>query len=247
MKQLKNDLPIVILLILLSMALYIVHFLIFHDIRHITLFALEDLAFVPIEVISVTLIFHRILSMNEKKKRISKLYMVIEMFFSEAGTELLRAFSQCDEALDDIKDDVKIGHECNGNEIKALAKKLSQHEPKLEMSAGELVAVDMMLQEYRPQMLDLLGNPALLEHETFTELLMAVFHLTEELRMRYDFTKLSDEDKQHLVCDAQRVYMQLGQEWLNYVEHTRVHYPYLFSLCIRTNPYKAYREVEIAG
>jgi len=67
MKQMKSDLPIVIVLILLSFALYLVHFLIFHDMHHITLFALEDLAFVPIEVISITLIFHRILAMNEKK------------------------------------------------------------------------------------------------------------------------------------------------------------------------------------
>lgn len=213
--------------------------------HHITLFALEDLAFVPIEVISVTLIFHRILNINEKKKRISKLYMVIEMFFSEVGTELLRAFSQCDEELYNMREDLSITSDCNGNELKALGKKVSQHEPKLELTAAEFEAIDMMLQECRPQMLNLLGNPALLEHETFTELLMSVFHLTEELRMRFDFSTLTETDKEHLIGDAKRVYSQLGAQWIEYVDHTRVHYPYLYSLCIRTNPFKPYREVEV--
>lgn len=246
MKQRNSDIPFVILLIMLSLMLYAVHFLIFRDLQHITIFALSDLAFVPIEVICVTLIFHRMLNMNEKKKRISKLYMIIEMFFSEVGTELLRAFSQCDEALDDITDYLEITPDLKAPELKALSKKLAAHEPKLELTAAELEAIDMMLQECRPQMLDLLGNPALLEHETFTDVLMAVFHLTEELRMRYDFKLLSETDKEHLVLDAQRAYTQLALEWLEYVDHTRVHYPYLYSLCIRTNPFKVYREVEVA-
>jgi len=171
--------------------------------------------------------------------------MIIEMFYSEIGTELLRAFAQCDNALDSIHGDLDITMDWKGGEIKALGRKLAAHEPDFEMTAGELEAIDMMLQECRPQMLDLLGNPALLEHETFTDALMVVFHLTEELRIRYDFKLLSDMDREHLICDAQRAYTQLGQEWLKYLDHTRTDYPYLYSLCVRTNPYKAYKEVEI--
>ena len=245
MKQRNSDFLFIISLVALSVALYCVHFLIFRDIRHITIFSLGDLAFVPIEVICVSLIFHRILNKNEKKERISKLYMVIEMFFSEIGTELLRAFSQCDEALHEIKDEVDITAEWKTGHFKNMERKLMAHEPKIEMNNREIEAIDMMLQECRPQMLDLLGNPTLHEHETFTELLMAVFHLTEELRMRYDFSELTQADRDHLIGDAKRAYLQLGLEWINYVDHVRVHYPYLYSLCIRINPYKAYREVEI--
>jgi len=38
--------------------------------------------------------------------------------------------------------------------------------------------------------LRLLENPVLLEHESFTELLRSVFHLSEELEQRDDFGKL---------------------------------------------------------
>jgi len=245
MKQRKNDLPLVIGLTILSLALYMVHFFVFKDIHHITIFALSDLAFVPFEVLCVTLIFHRLLSMNEKKKRISKLYMIIELFFAEIGTELLRAFAQCDDNLEEIHDKLEITPSCGAAELKSLGKTLTSHQAMLELSSAEFEAIDMMLQECRPQMLSMLANPALLEHETFTDVLMAVFHLTEELRMRYDFKQLTDSDKEHLTLDAHRAYELLRMEWFDYADHTRVHYPYLYSLCIRTNPFKPYREVEV--
>ena len=104
----KNERNFIIFLIILSILLYVVHFLIFKDIHHITLFALEDLAFVPIEVVFVSLILHRVIASNDRKKKMSKLYMVIEMFFSEVGSELLRVFATNDTKLKEIQNDLMV-------------------------------------------------------------------------------------------------------------------------------------------
>ena len=85
-------------------------------------------------------------------------------------------------------------------------------------------------------MLALLQNPNLLEHDTFTELLWAVFHLTEELALRPDLDRLSDKDRLHLAGDAKRAYVLLALEWMSYLEHLCTAYPYLYSLAVRMNP-----------
>ena len=88
----------------------------------------------------------------------------------------------------------------------------------------------------RDFLLALLGNPNLLEHDNFTDLLWAVFHLTEELNHRTDLNEIPDADRAHLVGDMKRVHVQLISEWLDYMKHLKRDYPYLFSLAIRTNP-----------
>ncbi len=85
-------------------------------------------------------------------------------------------------------------------------------------------------------MLTLIGNQALLEHETFTDLLWAVTHVTEELHARGDFEHLPPTDRAHLAGDLRRAYALLGVEWLDYMRHLRTQYPFLFSLAVRTNP-----------
>lgn len=245
MKKRYSDLTLIVILVVISLALYATHLIVFKDIEHVTIFGLSDLAFMPIEVIFVTLIFHRVLNSNEKKKKISKLYMIIETFFSEVGTELLRALAHNDRTLKDIEPLLKLDCEWSERDFKGIVKKLDTYQPGIVMDGAELEAIDMMLLECRPNLLSLLENPALLEHETFTELLMAVFHLAEELRLRYDYMKLTDIDKEHLVGDVKRAYVRLAIEWLGYINHMRVHYPYLHSLCVRNNPFKPVRGVEV--
>ena len=89
----------------------------------------------------------------------------------------------------------------------------------------------------RDFLIRLLENPVLLEHESFTELLRAVFHLAEEMAYREDFDILPHTDRAHLAGDMNRAYRLLVGQWLSYMEHLRMHYPYLFSLALRTNPF----------
>jgi hypothetical protein len=89
----------------------------------------------------------------------------------------------------------------------------------------------------RDFLLRLLENPALLEHETFTELLRSVFHFSEELERREKVTGLPDSDYEHLAVDVNRAYTLLVQQWLDYVKYLKDNYPYLFSLAMRTNPF----------
>ncbi len=116
-------------------------------------------------------------------------------------------------------------------------KRLKNYDYKIESQRGNLEDLKNSLIEKRVFLLCLLENPNLLEHETFTDLLWAVFHLTEELACRVDVGQLPKTDHDHLSGDIKRVYVLLISEWLAYMKHLKDAYPYLFSLAVRTNPF----------
>ena len=73
MKKLNWQILLGLILALLSAILYFVHYLIFRDAHHIFLYVIGDIAFLPIEVLFVTLIIDRVLSVREKKTMLEKL------------------------------------------------------------------------------------------------------------------------------------------------------------------------------
>jgi voltage-gated potassium channel len=62
---------------------------------------------------------------------------------------------------------------------------------------------------------------------------------------RTDLTNLPQTDQAHLSGDINRAYQQLAMRWLDYMEHLKRDYPYLFSLAVRTNPFDAQAVIEV--
>jgi len=78
----------------------------FRDSHHIILYLIGDIAFLPIQVLLVTLIIDRLLSAREKQAMLKKMNMVIGAFFSEVGSQLLKSFSCCASFEDQISKDL---------------------------------------------------------------------------------------------------------------------------------------------
>lgn len=234
-----------ILLVLLSVFCYTVHFVIFRDTHHIFMFLVGDIAFVFIEVLLVTLIIHQLLNDREKRSVLKKLNMVIGAFFTRAGTELLSSFKSFDENNEKLATYLVIEQECSTEKFLQITQMLKKHDFEINITKGNLIDLKELLSSSSDFILRLLENSTLLEHESFTELLWAVLHLTEELNHRKDLQELTDADGNHLAGDLKRAYSLLMREWLSYMEHLKKEYPYLFSLAIRTNPFNPKACVEI--
>jgi hypothetical protein len=237
MKRFSGQILLGSSLIVLSVLFYVLHYAIFRDAHHIFLYLIGDIAFVFIEVLLVTLIIHRVLSEREKRTRLEKLNMVIGAFFSEVGTRLVAYFSDFDPKLDEIRKDLVVTNDWSEQEFSRVSKRLKSYEYGVEIQKVELEDLANFLIGKRDFLLRLLENPTLLEHESFTELLRAVFHLTEELAARKDLTQLPDTDYEHLAGDIRRVYISLVHRWFDYMNHLKDNYPYLFSLGMRANPF----------
>lgn len=234
-----------IILVILSALGYYIHYLIFRDAHHIFIYLIGDIAFVFFEVLLVTLVLHQLLHYREKKALLSKLNMVIGAFFSEVGTELLKIFSAFDTEAFKITKKLVITNSWSEKEFAKILKNVKVHSYIIDTKRGDLENIKDFLKNKRQFLLTLLENPNLLEHESFTNLLWAVFHLTEELIHRRKLIGLPEADYQHLAGDIKRVYHLLIAEWLDYMRHLKNSYPYLFSLAMRTNPFDANASVEI--
>ena len=237
MKRLSWPILLGLALVVLSIVLYLFHYAVFRDWHHIFIYMVGDIAFVPIEVLLVTLIIHRLLNEREKRSRLEKLNMVIGAFFSSVGTKLLTYFSDFDPELDRIRDHLVVTDDWSDQEFFSVSQRLKNYDYKIEIHKVDLEHLRSFLVEKKELLLRLLENPTLLEHESFTDLLRAVFHLSEELENRDDVTKLPDTDYGHLANDIRRAYVLLVHEWVDYVKYLKENYPYLFSLSMRMNPF----------
>jgi hypothetical protein len=244
MKRLDWRYQLAVGLVAISLVIYTINYLIFRDFSYMLRLMVGQLAFLPISVIFVTIVINQLLANQARVAKMGKLNMVIGAYFSEVGTTLLRALSQFDEQLDNIRRQLA-SRDRSKLSVAELRDVFQGHQSRIAGQKGDLAGLQKFLFEKRLFLLRLLENPNLLEHETFTNLLWGVFHLGEELAQREDVTRLSRHDYKHLAGDIERAYGLLIAEWLAYMEHLERYYPYLFSLAMRINPFDPTASAEI--
>jgi hypothetical protein len=238
MRRYLNFIFLAAILIALSALVYLVHYAIFQDVHHIFIYMVGDLAFLPLEVFLVVIVIERVLARREKQAILQKLNMVVGAFFSEVGNELLQRLLGCFEKSQDICQHLDINQNWTHADFKKAMSFVETSEIEPDLGNINLQELKKFLVQKREFLLALLENPNLLEHEQFTDLLWATFHLTEELEARKSLEHMPNADSKHIAGDIQRVYSQLIVEWLSYVEHLKSKYPYLFSLVARTHPFQ---------
>jgi len=227
---------IAVLLIALAAALHYVHYLIFHDPHHIFIYLLGDVAFLPLEVLFVAIVVERLLAHQEHKSLIKKLNMLVGTFFGELGTRLLGELTKGLANADDIRPYLNVRSDWRAADYKRSLARVRTFGYEFDQRKLDLGSLRDLLTERRNLLLMLLANPNLLEHERFTDLLWAVFHLMEELSARESLSGLPETDLKHLGGDVRRVYSMLTSEWLYYCRHLQRRYPYIFSIIVRTHP-----------
>lgn len=231
--------------IAISALLYYFHYIIFHDTHHIFIYMVGDLAFVPLEVFLVVIVIERILTRREKQSIMHKLNMVIGAFFSEVGNHLLHTLFMCSGKNVQICQQLNIDQNWTHDDFKKAILLAGKAEQISKYSDIDLTELKTFLVQKRTFLLRLLENPNLLEHDSFTDLLWATFHLTEELEARPSFEGLPETDLKHLAVDIQRAHRHLIIEWISYVEHLKSNYPFLFSMVVRTNPFQEQTSVVV--
>lgn len=230
---------------LLSAGFYLLHFAIFRDAGQIMHSLIIEVAFLFIDVLIVTLVLHRLLVYREKYTRQRKINMVIGAFFSEVGTELLRRTTALDAEAAALGPALRVRADWTERRFREARRAAGGHVCRIGASPDDLVALKLFFGERRAFLLGLLGSPNLLEHESFTELLWAVFHLADELAHRADPGRISGTDRSHLENDLRRVHLLLVGQWLDYLQHLRHEYAHLFSLAVRLNPFDPDASVEV--
>ena len=150
---------------------------------------------------------------------------------------MIRSLRNCLVELDSIRQHLSPEGHWTDKDFQAAIAYIGSKEITIDLKPGDLPAMHQMLFTIKDQILRLFENPNLMEHDRFTDMLWAVYHVYDELRSRNSLENLPDSDIRHLRGDLQRASRLLLIEWLDCMRALRTHYPYLYSLAIRKNPF----------
>jgi hypothetical protein len=240
MKKLYNSHKLVLLLSTLSAVSYLLVFGFFaHRSTEIVFLSLNSLAFAFVQVLIFTFIIEKMISEHEKKAMLEKMNMVIGVFFQEAGTDLLKILASCDSEMPALREEMKVGGRWTDRDFVRAAEAVRNRKHTIKADGPTRTELKAFMEQKRDFLLRLLENPSLLEHETFTELLLAVFHIVDEFHHRQNVSSLPENDVLHIEGDLKRAYALLIEQWLAYAKYLKDNYPYLFSLAARMNPFDA--------
>ncbi|MCX6004496.1 MAG: hypothetical protein NT082_02325 [Chloroflexi bacterium] len=224
-------------LIFISIVLFIIDYLIFGDLRDNLFYLFQDLAFLPLQVLIVGIVLERILAQREKEEKFQKLNMVVGAFFSEVGNKLSSVLIDASDKKEEIINNINVRANWKDIDFKRAINYVRQ-DNQTGFDKIDLPQLKSFLISKRSFLLALIENPNLLEHESFTDLLLAVFHLTEELETRPSLDNLPDTDLIHIALDIKRAYQYLVVQWLAYMQHLRTNYPFLYSHYLRIHPFQ---------
>lgn len=89
MKNTTHYLLVSFILILLSFIMFFIHYLVFGQLENTIYYSFMSLCFIPVNILVVTLVFEKLVERRTKLERLSKLNMLVGLFFSDIGFTLL--------------------------------------------------------------------------------------------------------------------------------------------------------------
>lgn len=225
-----------IALLVSAVIIYLIQILLFHN-SHETFFLLfQDLAFLPLEVVLISFILEKYLSKREKLLKFRQMQVVISAFYANVGAALIQNFSPFNTNFYKLKEEFGTEQDLIYEKKKKLNFALD-FDYEMDSRAGNLSDLNKFLLTKKSYILSMFENPNLMEHDHFTDMLWAVYHVLDELENRNTFTELPENDMDHLSLDIKRAYELVIKEWVGYMIHLKQEYPYLFSLAIRKSPF----------
>lgn len=228
---------IVVLLLCTSGLLYLLHYLIFRDLHHIGIFFLHDLAGMPLEVILVTLFFDRIIDKVHEEESQSKLSIIETLFFNESGGNMLRYLSAFDPDYSQLAGILQVTMDWRSADYQAAKIQLKDYPFHLNVEQVDYFSLHYHLDERHSYYRNILENPALTQSSEFTELVMKIYLLWEELDCRTDLYNLDLHEKHYLGELLTEIYQELVEYWLDNAYNHSIHNRPRLHRVIETSPF----------
>lgn len=244
MKRIRFIHVIILFLIVLSAVFFILQLVLFHNVEESGFLFFQDMMFLPLHILLVTFLLDRVLSTREKRERLEQVNIVISAFFSETGADALRTLNTVIIELDKVRELVSMKPTWNDKEFDTVALAMKSFPVHANIDTQKLNSLKSSLPS-KEEIVKMFANPNLLEHDTFTDMLWALYHLVDEISNRQDIQALPKTDIDHLKGDIVRIYNLLAYEWVIYMKHLKSRYPYLWSLAIRKNPFSDHASIII--
>ena len=229
MKNKKYYIVVSLVLVGLSAIMFLIHYLVCGQAVNTAYYSLMNLCFIPVNSLVVTLILERLIDYKAKQERMEKLSMLIGLFFTEVGYKLMHLIIKADKGG---KNSIT-----SFNNLDEVKNQVEKHNYNIDMEDIDLDKIMDVLLENSNLLVNLISNENITEHEIFTDLLMSVIHLRDEI-IFYKNDKNNQLDISHLEKDILRVYKNIAMQWVDYLKYLNKSYPFLYNNAIRLNPFR---------
>lgn len=122
MKTISWEIRLGISLVILSSLIYTLKYFILGDPVNTYMYIFNAAGFLPLNVLFVTIVINKLLSIRAQRERLEKVNMVIGMFYSEIGTEMLACLSHNDPGVSKIKDHLLVSDRWSEKDFNAILK-----------------------------------------------------------------------------------------------------------------------------
>lgn len=229
MKKRNYYIKVSIILVILSAIMFYVHYLMFGQAKNTAYYSLMNLCFIPINSLVVTVLLEKLIDVKEKKERMNKLDMLVGIFFSEIGYKLMHEI---------IKGDINAKNfVMSFNKLDEIEERIVKYDYDVYINEIDIPYIKELLINNNHLLINLVSNENLHQHEIFTDLLMAVIHLRDEILFMEKYG-CNIIDNKHLENDINRVYKSITIQWISYLKYLKINYPFLYNNAVLINPYK---------
>jgi hypothetical protein len=229
----KDNIRFIILFLLCSVAFLIAQLLIFKRTNDTFFYLFQDLIFLPVNAVIVSFVLGNMIKENDRKERRLKINILINEFFAESGEDIIILLNNFIVDLNAVAVCVDIHTDWSDKSFLKTASNVAALDIRFNITEKELDGLYIKLLAKKNNVLRLFENQSIIEHDQFTEMLWAVYHLFEELRNRNNMPDLNERDIEHIKTDMAKAYKLLVKEWVIYMRNLKSAYPYLFSLSVR--------------
>lgn len=240
MKPVKAKLTVkqlILLLLCASALLYAIHYLIFRDLHHLAIFGLHELAFVPLEVILVTLGLDQLVEKTHREEARSKVSIIETLYFNESGSTMLRYLTSFDPDAARLRELLQVTQDWRSSDFRQAIRQLKSYPFLLDLDRIDFFGLHYHLSQRHEYYRSMLENPALTQSEAFTEMIMKIYLLWEELDGRTNLYQLPEKDRNYLAELLHEIYRELTEYWLDNVYNHSIHNRFRLHRAIESNPF----------
>lgn len=240
MKPVKAKLTVkqlILLLLCASALLYAIHYLIFRDLHHLAIFGLHELAFVPLEVILVTLGLDQLVEKTHREEARSKVSIIETLYFNESGGTMLRYLTSFDPDAARLRELLQVTEDWHSSDFRQAIRQLKSYPFLLDLDRIDFFGLHYHLSQRHEYYRSMLENPALTQSEAFTEMIMKVYLLWEELDGRTNLYQLPEKDRSYLAELLHEIYRELTEYWLDNVYNHSIHNRFRLHRAVESNPF----------
>ena len=240
MKPVKAKLTVkqlILLLLCASALLYAIHYLIFRDLHHLAIFGLHELAFVPLEVILVTLGLDQLVEKTHREEARSKVSIIETLYFNESGGTMLRYLTSFDPDAARLRELLQVTEDWHSSDFRQAIRQLKSYPFLLDLDRIDFFGLHYHLSQRHEYYRSMLENPALTQSEAFTEMIMKIYLLWEELDGRTNLYQLPEKDRSYLAELLHEIYRELTEYWLDNVYNHSIHNRFRLHRAVESNPF----------